>query len=64
MVKETPTNSTKELKIRLNPEQLGTVDVSITKNANQQISIQLTVSNDTADKTLRQKILELTSKLS
>ncbi len=63
MVKETPTNSTKELKIRLNPESLGTVDVSITKNANQQLSIQLTVNNDGADKVLRQKILELTASL-
>ncbi|NQY78941.1 MAG: flagellar hook-length control protein FliK [Candidatus Caenarcaniphilales bacterium] len=63
MVKETPANSTKELKIRLNPESLGTVDVSITKNANQQLSIQLTVNNDTADKVLRQKILELTASL-
>lgn len=63
MVKETPVNSTKELKIRLNPESLGTVDVSITKNANQQLTIQLTVNNDGADKVLRQKILELTASL-
>lgn len=63
MVKETPVNSSRELKIRLNPESLGTVDVSITKNANQQLSIQLTVSNDGADKVLRQKVLELTASL-
>ena len=63
MVRNTPANSSKQLTIRLNPEELGTVDVSITKNANQQLSIELRVTNDVADKVLRQKITELTASL-
>ena len=63
MVRNTPANSSKQLTIRLNPEELGTVDVRITKNANQQLSIELRVTNDVADKVLRQKITELTASL-
>ena len=63
MVKDTPPNSRKEITLKLNPEELGTVEVNISRNAQQQISIQLTVNNDSADKVLRQKLIELTASL-
>ncbi|MFM7458766.1 MAG: flagellar hook-length control protein FliK [bacterium] len=63
LVKDTNPNSSRELKIKLNPEELGTVDVSISKNADQQISIQLSVTNEAAEETLKHKISELTAAL-
>jgi len=64
LAKETSPNSSRELNIRLNPEELGTVDVTITKTSSQQISIQLNVTNEAAEKTLRHKLNELTNALS
>ena len=63
LVKDTNPNSSRELKIKLNPEELGTVDVTISKNADQQISIQLSVTNEAAEETLKHKISELTAAL-
>jgi flagellar hook-length control protein FliK len=63
LVRDTNPNSSRELKIKLNPEELGTVDVSISKNADQQISIQLSVTNEAAEETLKHKISELTAAL-
>jgi len=51
------------LKIKLNPEELGTVDVTISRNADQQISIQLSVTNEATEETLKHKISELTAAL-
>ncbi|MBU6196822.1 MAG: flagellar hook-length control protein FliK [Cyanobacteria bacterium REEB446] len=63
LVRDTNPNSSRELKIKLNPEELGTVDVTISKNADQQISIQLSVTNEAAEETLKHKISELTAAL-
>jgi flagellar hook-length control protein FliK len=63
LVRDTNPNSSRELKIKLNPEELGTVDVTITRNADQQISIQLSVTNEAAEETLKHKISELTAAL-
>lgn len=63
LVRDTNPNSSRELKIKLNPEELGTVDVSISKNVDQQISIQLSVTNEAAEETLKHKISELTAAL-
>jgi flagellar hook-length control protein FliK len=63
LVRDTNPNSSRELKIKLNPEELGTVDVTISKNSDQQISIQLSVTNDAAEETLKHKLSELTAAL-
>jgi flagellar hook-length control protein FliK len=63
LVRDTNPNSSRELKIKLNPEELGRVDVTISKNADQQISIQLSVTNEAAEETLKHKISELTAAL-
>jgi flagellar hook-length control protein FliK len=63
LVRDTNPNSSRELRIKLNPEELGTVDVTISKNADQQISIQLSVTNEAAEETLKHKISELTAAL-
>jgi hypothetical protein len=63
LVRDTNPNSSRELKIKLNPEELGTVDVTISRNADQQISIQLSVTNEAAEETLKHKISELTAAL-
>jgi flagellar hook-length control protein FliK len=55
-------NTSRQLKIQLNPEHLGAVEINITKE-NNQIEIKMLVHTDTALQSLKQELHELSNAL-
>jgi hypothetical protein len=58
-----PAGGKQEIRFMLNPENLGKIEVNISKNMTNNLSLELKVSNDVTDKILKQKINEFVASL-